>query len=78
MSRFTIQLLLEEETWSNRYYIPKNDQYIDSLTQCTKIISNFTEDKYGKTLIYDEVDSAHDDKCFSKFTKTHSIQKWII
>ena len=42
MGRFRIQLLLEENTWSTRYNIPKNDRYSDTSTQWTLVISNFT------------------------------------
>ena len=38
MARFGIQLLLEDNTWSTRYNIPKNDRYSDSSTDWTKII----------------------------------------
>ena len=37
MGRFTIQLLLEDNNWSNIYNIPKNDRYSDSSTQWTKL-----------------------------------------
>ena len=30
MGRFRIQLLLEDNTWSTRYNIPKNDRFSDS------------------------------------------------
>ena len=43
MGRFRIQLLLEDNTWSTRYNIPKNDRYSDSSTQWTKLSLNFTE-----------------------------------
>ena len=33
MGCFRIQLLLDDNTWSTRYNIPENDQYIDSPTQ---------------------------------------------
>ena len=33
MGRFGIQLLLENNTWSTRQNIPKNDRYSDTLTQ---------------------------------------------
>ena len=33
MGRFRIQLLLEDNTWSTRYSIPKNDRYSSSSTQ---------------------------------------------
>ena len=42
MGRFRIQLLLEDNTWSTRYNIPKNDRYSDSSTQRTLVNLNFT------------------------------------
>ena len=33
MGRFRIQLLLEDNTWSTRYNIPKNDRYSDTSTE---------------------------------------------
>ena len=36
MGRFRIQWFLENDTWSIRYTIPKNDRYSDSSTQWTK------------------------------------------
>ena len=36
MGRFRIQLLLEDNTWSTRYNIPKSDRYNDSPGQWTK------------------------------------------
>ena len=32
MGRFRIQVLLEDNTWSTRYNIPKNDRYSNSST----------------------------------------------
>ena len=37
MGRFRIQLLLEDNTWSTRYNIPKNDRYSNSSTQWTLV-----------------------------------------
>ena len=73
MGRFRIQLLLEDNTWSTRYNTPKNDRYSDSSTQWTKLSLNFTEENYGIKLIYDEIDTAHADMCFSNITITHSV-----
>ena len=42
MGRFRIQLLLEDNTWSTRYNIPKNDRYSDSSTAWTLVNLNFT------------------------------------
>ena len=73
MGRFRIQLLLEDNTWSTRYNIPKNDRYSDSSTQWTKLSLNFTVENYGIRLIYDQIDTAHADMCFSNFIITHSV-----
>ena len=73
MGRFRIQLLLEDNIWSTRYNIPKNDRYSDSLTDWTKLSLNFTVEKYGVKLVYDEIDTAQADMCFSKITITHSV-----
>ena len=73
MGRFRIQLLLEDDTWSTRYNIPKNDRYSDSSTDWTLVNLNFTVEKYGIKLIYDEIETPHADMCFSKTTITHSV-----
>ena len=73
MGRFRIQLLLEDNTWGTRYNIPKNDRYSNSSTQWTKLSLNFTEENYGIKLIFDEIDSAHSDMCFSNISITYSV-----
>ena len=45
----------------------------DSSTDWTKLNLNFTVENYGIKLLYDEIDTAHADMCFSKFTITHSV-----
>ena len=40
MGRFRIQLLLEDNTWSTRYNIPKNDRYNDTSTDWI-LVSSF-------------------------------------
>ena len=42
MGRFRIQLLLEDNTWSTRYNLPKNDRYSDTSTDWTLVNLNFT------------------------------------
>ena len=73
MGRFRIQLLLEDNTWSTGYNIPKNDRYSDSSTDWTLVNLNFTVENHGIKLIYDQIDSAHGDMCFSNITITHSV-----
>ena len=71
--RFKIEMVSVDNTWSTRYNIPKNDRYSNSSTDWTKIILNFIEERYSKKLIFDEIDSANSDVCFSNITVTHSV-----
>ena len=73
MGRFRIQILLEDNTWSTRYNIPKKDRYSNSSTAWTLVSLKFTIRKYGVKLPYDPIDSAHADMCFSNITITHSV-----
>ena len=73
MGRFRMQLLLEDNTWSTIYNIPKNDRYSDSSTDWFLVNLNFTVETYGIKLIYDQIDTAPADMCFSNITITHSV-----
>ena len=73
MGRFRIQLLLEDNTWSTRYNIPKNDRYSNTSTDWTLVSLNFTVENYGIRLIYDQIDTTHADMSFSNITITHSV-----
>ena len=73
MGRFRIQLLLEDNTWTTQYTIPKNDQYSDTSTDWNFLNLNFTVENYGTKLIYDEIYTPHADMCFSNITITHSV-----
>ena len=73
MGRFRVQLILEDNTWSTRYNIPKNDRYSDSSTDWTLVSLNVSIENYGIKLIYDQIDSAHADMCFSIITTEHSV-----
>ena len=73
MGRFRKELLLEDNTWSTRYNIPKNDRYNNLSTQWTSVNLNFTIENYGIRLIYDQIDTPHADMCFSNITITHSV-----
>ena len=75
MGRFRIQIFSEDNTWSTRYNIPKNDRYSDTSTQWTKSNLNFSEGNYGIKLIYDEIDTPHADMCFIKIMITHFVNK---
>ena len=73
MGRFRIQLFLADNTWSTRYNIPKNDQYSKSSTNWTLVSLNFTVEKYGIKLVYDQIATTYAFMCFSNITITHSI-----
>ena len=73
MGRFRIELLLEDNTWTTRYNIPKNDRYSNSSTEWTLVNLNFTIENYGIRLVYDQIDTPHADMCFSNITITHSV-----
>ena len=73
LGRFRIQLLLEDNTWSTRYNIPKNDRYSATSTDWTLVSLNFTVENYGIKLIFDQIDTGHADMCFSNITVTHSV-----
>ena len=73
MGRFRIQLLVEDNTWSTRYNTTKTDQYSNSSNDWTLFSLNFTVEIYGIILIYDQIEKAHANMCFSKITITHSV-----
>ena len=73
MGLFRIQFSLKDDIWSTRYNIPENDRYSDTSTDWTLVSSNIFEENYGIKLIYDQIDTAHADMCFSNITITHSV-----
>ena len=73
MGRFRIQLLLDDNTWSTQYTIAQNDRYSDNSTDWSLLNINFTVEKYGIKLVYDQIDTAHADMCFNNITITHSV-----
>ena len=73
MSRFRIQLLLENNTWSTQYTIAKHAQSSTTSTEWTLLNLNLTIEIYGNKIIYDEIDTPHADMCFSNITITHSV-----
>ena len=73
MGRFRIQLLLEDNTWSTRHTIPKNTQYSNTSNEWTLLNLDFTVEKYGIKLIFDQIDTTHAGMCFSKITIPHSV-----
>ena len=73
MGRFRIQLLLEDNTWSTIYTIEKNTNYSDNPTDWELLNLDITQSNYGVKFIYDQIDTAHADMCFSNITITHSV-----
>ena len=72
MGRFRIQILTKDNVWLSRFNIPKNDQYSNAATDWTILSLIITDENYGVKFIYDQMDSAHADMCFSNITITHS------
>ena len=72
MGRFRIQILTKDNIWLTKFNIPKNDHYSNTETDWIILNLNITEEKYGVKFIYDQIDSAHADMCFSNITITHS------
>ena len=64
MGHYIFQLLLEDSTWSTRYNIPKIDRYSNSSTDWTLVSLNFNVENYGNKMIYDQIDTPHDDISF--------------
>ena len=46
MGRFTIQILLEDNTWSTQYTIAKNSQYYNTSTEWKLLNLDFTIENY--------------------------------
>ena len=55
MVRFVIQLLFEDNAWRTQNTIPKNSQYSDTSSQCTKLNLSFFVESYGIKLVYVEL-----------------------
>ena len=72
MGRFRIHILLEDNTWSTRYKIPKNDRYSDTSADWTLVKLFFTVENYGIRLVYDQIDTPDADMSFSN-TITYSV-----
>ena len=73
IGRLRIQLLLEDNTWSTQYTIVKNTQKSDTSRDWTLASSNFTVENLDTKLIYDQIDTARADMCFSNKLITHSV-----
>ena len=73
MGRFRVEILLDNNTWENKYTIEKNSQFSDSSSEWRLLSLDFTEENCGIRLIYDRIDTAHADMCFSDITIIHSV-----
>ena len=73
MGRFRIQLILEDNSWSTIYNIPKNIQFSNGSTQLHLFDMDITQENYGIKFIYDQIPTAHSVMCFSNITITHSV-----
>ena len=72
MGRFRIQILTKDNVWLTKFIIPKNTQFSDASTDWNILNRNITDENYGVKFIYDQIDTAHSDMCFSNITITHS------
>ena len=73
LGRFRIQLLLDDDAGSTQYTMAKNSQYSDTSTSWTLLDLDFTAKNFGYRLVYDQIEAAHADMCFSNITITHSV-----
>ena len=73
MGRFRLQLLLEDNTWSDQYTMAENSQFCNSSTEWTLLSFNFSVEDFGIKLFNDRMQSAHADMCFSNITISHSV-----
>ena len=73
MGRFRIDLLLDNNAWINKYTREKNSQFSVTSSEWNLLDLDIIEENYGIRLVYDRIDSAHADMCFSDITITHSV-----
>ena len=73
MGIFRIDLLKDDDSWETQYTIEKNSQYGLTLIEWSLLNLDFTIENYGIRLVYDRIDAAHADMCFSDITITHSV-----
>ena len=73
MGRLRIQLLTDDNEWLTQYTINKNEGYSDNSTDWSLLNLDFTMRNYGIKLIYDQIESAHADMCFSNITISYSV-----
>ena len=73
MPRFRIDILLENDTWVNKYTIEKNTQFSTESTEWTDLNLDITQQNYGLRMIFDRIDSAHADMCISNISITDTL-----
>ena len=73
MGRFRIQLLLLNGQWHSKYINAINNKYGNTSSEWTSLNIDFTEKNSDNKLIYDEIDTAFADMCFSNIMITHSL-----
>ena len=72
MGRLKIQIL-KNNSWETIFTIEKNTDFTTLSTDLTLLNLDITDDNYGIKLLYDEIESAHADMCFSNIMTTYSI-----
>ena len=73
MGRLSISILLDDNSWTNKYVIQDNSQYSNTSLEWTLLSLDITEENYGIQIIYDRIRSPHADMCFSNIIITHSV-----
>ena len=72
MGRFQIQILTKDNVWLTKFIIAKNTQFSNTATDWIILNLNITDENYGVKFVYDQIDSAHADMCFSNLLISHS------
>ena len=70
--RFRVHQLVSDSTWSARCNNPKTYCYSNSSTQWTLVSLIFTAESYRES-VFDEIDKALSDMCFSNNTIPHFV-----
>ena len=73
MDRSRVEVKTDDDSWSTQYTIAKNSQYSNSSTEWTLLNLDITVENYGVRFVYDRIDTAQSDMCFSNITITHSV-----
>ena len=73
MGRFRIQIILEDDSRSTIYNVPKIYQFKNRSSQWHLLDMDVTHENYCIKFIYDQIPTAHSDMCFSNIILTHSV-----